>query len=109
MVVVNRDLDFGWGSIHQAGGMRNDANNSGLVLTLTLQSGKQALLVGDGPLWILEAAGSIQSRFPGRNPPRGGCSRGVSHGLLLKEHPASSLLERGMSTVIPKDGSHQGT
>ncbi|MFQ6185819.1 MBL fold metallo-hydrolase [Sinorhizobium meliloti] len=47
VVVVNRDLDFGWGSIHQAGGLRNDANNSGLVLTLTLQSGKQALLVGD--------------------------------------------------------------
>lgn len=45
--VAYRNLDLGRGSIRQASGLRNDANNSGLLFAITLQSGRQALLVGD--------------------------------------------------------------
>lgn len=63
LIVASRDLDLGWGSIHQADGGRNDANNSGLLFAITLQSGKQALLVGDAHYKFLRLPASFRPDF----------------------------------------------
>ena len=106
LIVAFRDLDLGWGSIHQAGGGRNDANNSGLLFAITLQSAKQALLVGDAHYKFLRLPVSFRpdymvathhgALFEGEvpRPPQEGASCVVSVGKgNVYRHPIEEAIK----------------